>query len=143
VKLSGALPTGRAARIVLMVAVGAYANSSFNGFAYDDEAIVVRHDVVTEGRVVDALSSSYWPEVVRGSGLYRPVTLSGFALEWRLWNGHPAGFHLVNIAVHAAVSLMVFFLVLEMSAPIPALVGGALFSAHPVHSEAVANVVVA
>ena len=123
-KFNGAIPTRRAGLLVLLVAVGAFANSALNGFAYDDEAIVVRHDVVTEGRVVDALSSSYWPEVVRGSGLYRPITLSSFALEWRLWNGHPAGFHLMNIAVHAAVSLMVFFLVLEMSAPIPALVGG-------------------
>ena len=36
---------------------------------------------------------------------------------------------------------MVFFLILEMSATLPALVVGALFAAHPVHSEAVANVV--
>jgi hypothetical protein len=139
--MTGALSPGRAALLVSIVALSAFANSAFNDFAYDDDAIVVQHPVVTEGRALDAFSSPYWPEVVSGSGLYRPVTLASFALEWGLWNGNPAGFHVVNILVHAAVSLMVFFLVLAVSAPIPALVGGALFAAHPVHTEAVANVV--
>ena len=139
--LAGAIPPGRAALLVLIVAVGTFANSALNGFAYDDDAIIVRHPVVTEGRAVDALTSPYWPGVVSGTGLYRPVTLSSFALEWRLWNGHPAGFHLVNIFVHVAVSLLVFLLIFEVSATLPALVGGLLFATHPVHSEAVANVV--
>ena len=136
-----AIPPRRAALLVLLVAVGTYGNSVLNGFAYDDNTIIEGNPVVTEGRVVDALSSSYWPQVVAGAGLYRPVTLSSFALEWRLWNGHPAGFHLVNVVVHVAVSLLVFLLILEVSATLPALVGAALFAAHPVHSEAVANVV--
>ena len=136
-----AIPPRRAALLVLLVAVGTYGNSVLNGFAYDDNTIIEGNPVVTEGRVVDALSSSYWPQVVAGAGLYRPVTLSSFALEWRLWNGHPAGFHLVNVVVHVAVSLLVFLLILEVSTTLPALVGAALFAAHPVHSEAVANVV--
>ena len=140
-KLTERLPPWRAALLVLLVAVGTYANSVLNGFAYDDNTIIGGRAVVTEGRVVEALTSSYWPEAVNDAGLYRPITLSSFALEWRLWNGHPAGFHFVNLAVHAAVSLLVFFLILPVSATLPALVGGALFAAHPVHSEAVANVV--
>ena len=139
-QLSG-IPPWRAAFLVLLVAVGTYANSVPNGFAYDDNTIITGRPVVTEGRVVEALSSAYWPQVVSGAGLYRPVTLSSFALEWKLWKGHPAGFHLVNLVVHAAVSLLVFLLLLPVSAALPALVGGALFAAHPVHSEAVANVV--
>ncbi len=67
--MTGAIPPGRAALLVVIVAVSTFANSLFNGFAYDDDAIVVRHPVVTEGRVLDALSSPYWPEVVSGSGL--------------------------------------------------------------------------
>jgi hypothetical protein len=40
-----------------------------------------------------------------------------------------------------ALSLLVFLLILEVSATLPALIGAALFATHPVHSEAVANVV--
>ena len=139
--LTGAIPPERAAALVLILAVGTFANSALNDFAYDDNTIIVGHPVVTEGRVIQALTSPYWPQVVPGAGLYRPVTLSSFALEWRLWNGHPMGFHVVNIVAHAAASLMVFFLILAVSTTLPALVGAALFAAHPVHSEAVANVV--
>jgi hypothetical protein len=92
-----AIPLRRAALLVLLVVVGTYGNSVLNGFAYDDNTIIEGNPVVAEGRGVDALSSSYWPQVVAGARLYRPVTLSSFALEWRLWNGHPAGFHLVNV----------------------------------------------
>jgi len=38
-------------------------------------------------------------------------------------------------AVHAALSLLVFSLILQVSATLPALVGGALFAAHPVRSN--------
>ena len=140
-KLIGPIPPWRAALLVVLVAVGTYANSALNGFAYDDNTIIVGRPLVTEGRVADVLTSAYWPQAVSGAGLYRPVTLASFAIEWRLWGGHPAGFHLVNLAVHAVVSVLVFLLILPWSATLPALVGGALFAAHPVHSEAVANVV--
>ena len=59
-----AISVRRAALLVLLVAVGTYANSVLNGFAYDDNTIIAGHPVVTEGRVVDALSSSYWPQTV-------------------------------------------------------------------------------
>ena len=138
---TGGIPPKRGAALILMVAVAAYGNSLANGFAYDDTTVIGGNTVVTEGRIVDALSSPYWPEMVDGIGLYRPITSVSYAAEWRLWNGHPAGFHAVNVAAHAAVSVLVFLLILALSAPLPALVGGMLFALHPVHTEAVANVV--
>ena len=125
----------RAAILVSLVAVGTYANSVLTGFAYDDNIIIVGRLLVTEGRAVEGLTAAYWPEAVSGTGLYRPVTLSSFALEWGLWNGHPAGFHPVNLAVHTALSLLVFSLILQVSATLPALVGGALVAAHTVRSN--------
>ncbi len=82
-----AVPPRRAALLVLLVAVGTYANSVRNGFAYDDNTIIVRRSLVTEGRAVEALTSAYWPDAVSGTELYRPITLSSFAVEWGLWNG--------------------------------------------------------
>ena len=74
-KQPSAILPWRAALLVLLVALGAYANS-----------------VLTEGRVVEALTSAYWPQAVSGAGLYGHAF--ELALEWRLWKGHPAGFHL-------------------------------------------------
>jgi Flp pilus assembly protein TadD len=134
--------TGRRARgWVLFVAVAAYLNSLGNGFAYDDNGIIRENPVVTEGRWGEALLAPYWPGAVAGSGLYRPVTTASFAAEWRLWKGEPVGFHAVNVLVHAAVSLLVLGLLARFVATPAALAGALLFAVHPVHVEAVANVV--
>lgn len=90
------IPPMRAAVLILIAAVAAYANSVANDFAYDNNTIISGNDVVTEGRVRDALSSPYWPEMADGVGLYRPIISASYAAEWKLWSGHPAGFHAVN-----------------------------------------------
>ena len=113
-KWTGHIPPVRAAALVLLAAVGTYANSLPNGFAFDDNTIIRGHPVVTEGRVADALRSSYWPAVAVGAGLYRPVTLASEALEWKLWDGRAVGFHTVNVMTHAAVSGLVFLLILGL-----------------------------
>ena len=107
---TGSIPPKRAAVLILIAAVAAYGNSLGNGFAYDDTTVIGGNRVVTEGRIRDALSSPYWPDMVDGIGLYRPVTSASYATEWTLWNGHPAGFHAVNVAAHAVGSVLVFLL---------------------------------
>ncbi len=131
----------RARAWVLFVAVAAYLNSLGNGFAYDDNGVVRENPVVTEGRWGDALLAPYWPGATPGSGLYRPVTTTSFAAEWRLWKGNPMGFHAVNVAMHAVASLLVLALLARLVSPLSALAGALLFAVHPVHVEAVANVV--
>ncbi|MCA9737191.1 MAG: hypothetical protein R3E98_05590 [Gemmatimonadota bacterium] len=131
----------RAAVLLAFVAVAAFANSIGNGFAYDDNEIVLRNPTVVAGRVLDAFATPYWPEHAPGTGLYRPVTVASFALEWPLWNGDPRGFHAVNVLLHAGVTLLVFALLLGWVSTGPAAVGAAWFAIHPVHTEAVANLV--
>jgi len=78
---------------------------------------------------------------VEGTGLYRPVTVASYAAEWRVFKGSTLGFHAVSILAHGLASLLVFMLLLEFFSTAPALAGAAIFAVHPVHSEAVANVV--
>lgn len=133
--------TGRAALLLAFVAVAAYANSVGNGFAYDDNEIVVRNPIVVEGRVADALRRPYWPDFAPGAGLYRPVTVATFAIEWPLWRGNAHLFHAVNVGLHAAVSLALFALLAGLVPRPAAALGAGWFALHPVHTEAVANVV--
>ncbi len=127
--------------LVVVAAVGAFANSLGNGFANDDELIVAGNPVVTGGRWGEALLGPYWAQAREGAGLYRPVTIASFTAEWRLWRGGPLGFHVVSVATHVAVSLLVLALLLRFVPQVPAAVGALLFAVHPVHVEAVANVV--
>jgi len=125
---------------VLVAALAAYANSLGNGFAFDDTWFIAENPVVTEARFGQAFSQAAWPGAVEGTGNYRPLTLSSFAVEWAVWGNATLGYHAVSVAMHALVSLLVLSL-LACFVPVPAaLVGGLFFAVHPVHTEAVANV---
>jgi hypothetical protein len=125
---------------VAFAAVAAYANSLGNGFAFDDNWFIVLNDVVTEARYSDAFTEPAWPGAREGTGNYRPVQLSSFALEWSLWGGSTVGFHVVSVAAHVGVSLLVLAVLSHFVALEAALVGALFFAVHPVHVEAVANV---
>jgi hypothetical protein len=123
------------------VALASYVTALGNGFAYDDNLVVALNPVVTEGDWGGAFLGPYWPVAREGSGLYRPLTTASFVAEWPLWKGSPLGFHAVNVVLHAAVSLLLLALLLRFAALPGALAGALLFAIHPVHVEAVANVV--
>ena len=131
----------RAILWVGLIAVAVYANSVGNGFAYDDTTIVAQNPIVQEGRPLDAFAAPYWPRFAPGSGLYRPVTVASFAVEWGVFGGNPAGFHAVNVLLHAGVSVLVLLLLLQWLPVVPAFLGATVFAVHPIHTEAVANVV--
>lgn len=137
----GGLTPGRAAAWALAAAVVAYLNALGNGFALDDNLILSANPAVSGGRWQEALLGPWWYGARDAGGLWRPVTLGGFAAEWRLWGGSPLGFHAASVAVHALVTLGVLRL-LSLRLPLAASLAGAIwFAVHPVHVEAVANVV--
>src|SRR3989475_3193801 len=74
-----------------------------------------------------------------GGSMYRPLTIAAFALD-RAVDG-AAWLHAVNLAWHAAASVAVAALARRLTNNAGALAAGLLFAVHPVHVEAVANVV--
>jgi hypothetical protein len=131
----------RSTLLVLFVSVAAYVNSLGNTFTYDDRGIVERNPVVTTPLLGEALLGPYWPDAREGTGLYRPVVVTSFALEWRVFGGSPLGFHAMNVVAHAMVSVFLMLLLTSLVPLAPALAGALLFAVHPLHVEAVANVV--
>ncbi|MEO5509972.1 MAG: hypothetical protein ABIS27_05025, partial [Longimicrobiales bacterium] len=119
-----------------------YLNSLLNGFAFDDAFIVQNNTRVhnlTAWR--DIWLTPYWPSLGRELGLYRPLTIFLFAVQWAIGDGARWVFHLTNVAVHAGVCILLFLLLSRITARIPAFLGALIFAVHPLHTEAVANVV--
>jgi len=132
-----------AALLVAGVSFLVFANSLANDFAYDDHHIVRENtEIQSLETLPGAVVKPYWPGVYgRQLGLWRPVTQGVFGLEWLIGGGSATIYHVVNVAGHAAASVLAL-LVLASLMPLPAaLVAGLLFAVHPVHVEAVANVV--
>ena len=72
--------------------------------------------------------------------MYRPLVNLSLRPRSAVGAGTPLVFHATNLALHAACSLLVLALFLELGASTAVAVGGAcLFAAHAVHTEVVAN----
>jgi len=126
---------------VVVLAVVASATALANGFALDDLALVADnarvHSLDHWWRL---FTLPYWPPQY-GASLYRPLVTLAYALQWWTGAGAPWVFHLSSVALYTALCALVLTLLLEVLSPAPALIGAALFAVHPVHVEAVANVV--
>ena len=142
---SGSILAAGPARVYLgvaLVAVAVYANSIVNEFVFDDRLLIEKNRVIQgEGTAGELLLAPYHLGAeLSTTALYRPLTLATFALDYRLGGLDPLGYHIVNILLHAAVSLLVLQLGVRIGISLHgAAVGAVLFAVHPVHTEAVAN----
>jgi protein O-mannosyl-transferase len=120
-----------------------YLNSLPNQFAYDDMHIVVTNPSIQSLEALPgALVQPYWPgDYGRELGLWRPVTTALLGLEYVAGGGAPLIFHVVNVLSHVLAALLVYALLLELMSLPAALAGSLVFAVHPVHVEAVANVI--
>ena len=126
---------GLAAAVLL--AVGAYAISVGHGFVYDDVHVIQAnpdlHSIANWWAIV---TSPWW-----GPEAYRPLTALTFAVDWTIGGGDPRVFHVTNIAVHAIATALVYRLARSLLPTLAATAAALFFAVHPVHVEAVANLV--
>ncbi|MDB5304289.1 MAG: hypothetical protein JWM97_1838, partial [Phycisphaerales bacterium] len=107
-------------------------------FIYDDAWVILKNWRVTHdwGKIWTT------PYALRGPDrLWRPLTLLTFAIEYRIHGATAWPYHLINIVLHAGVSVAVVALGRKLAGPRAGWIAGALFAVHPVHVEAVAGIV--
>lgn len=107
-----------------------------NGFVNDDAVVIVgnsrAHDPSDLGTI---FSSPYWTNT-----LYRPVTVTAFAILWRVGGGIPLPYMVTNLVLMVGVCLLLYRVLVHVGASrTAALVATLLFAVHPVHVEVVAN----
>ncbi|HSV15157.1 MAG TPA: hypothetical protein VLI90_12935 [Tepidisphaeraceae bacterium] len=131
-----AAPALLAAGAALLV----YAITLAGTYVYDDLAIVTLDPRVKS----PALWSQFWTKDYFNGGLdnlYRPLVSMSYGIQWWLHGDRPWAFHLVNWLLHAAVAAAVAELTRRTVGRGAAYIAGLLFAVHPVHVEAVANIV--
>ena len=136
--------------LVFVIAVAVYVNTLPNGFVVDDVHQIVENDWITGvGYLPEIFSRGVWDFEGRASSYYRPLMHALYMATWYVFGRTPWGYHLVNVLLHAGVSLLVFAVVRRLmeredterrtapwlGAPF---VASVLFAVHPIHTEAVA-----
>jgi len=137
--------------LVALVAVLPFAQTLPNPPVLDDGWAVVENPLVQGGlrNTARILTSPYnYGGPGTTGGLFRPVTTLSFAVNYAVHGRSPFGYHLVNLLLHVAASLLVLSLARRLAeatmpdrAPWVALVAGLLFAVHPAHVEAIAPIV--
>lgn len=127
--------------IVLLVAAAllVYGNTLSNDFTLDDDAYIVQNPSVTHPSFRGLF------EATRHNNVFRPASFATFALNWAAGGQQSFGFHLFNLLLHAAVTLLLYALLKGLLANMPqattiAWVAALLFAVHPIHTEAVASI---
>ena len=120
------------ASLMVAAVVVSYLPALQAGFVWNDDTYV------TDNPTLDGVEGLrlIWTEP-KANEQYYPMVFSSYWLEKRLWGLHPFGYHLVNVLLHAASALLLWWLLVRFALP-GAWFAAAVFALHPVAVESVA-----
>ena len=109
----------------------------WGGFVWDDK-------ILTNAEPIQEVSGLWqiWfsPSAIGEEGHYWPLVYTTFWLEHKLWGFDPTGYHIVNVLLHLANTLLVWHILRRLAVPGTWMVA-AVFAVHPLHVESVAWVI--
>lgn len=136
--------------LMLLCAVGLYANTLGHQFVLDDGLVLSDNAIVQKGirGIPEILSKdSFYGAIGESAYLtghrYRPLPLITYAIEVSFFGLNPFVHHMVNVLLYALTGLLLLRLLrwhLFPADPLAALAATMLFIFHPIHTEVVANI---
>jgi tetratricopeptide (TPR) repeat protein len=135
-----------------------YSNTLSHGYVLDDFSAIKENNIVRQGihAIPEIFKTSYRQGYLSvKDGLYRPLSLATYAIEWNYFPDKPGISHFVNVVLYALTGFLLFILLCKLFTspltPLPAgggnkrgevvaFIASLLFIAHPLHAEVVANI---
>lgn len=137
--------------LIFVFAFALYANTLKNEYALDDDIVVVKNADVQSG--IKGIKSILTHSFIYGftghnDQSYRPFVLITYAIEKEFFGNNPSTRHFINVLLFSLSCLLLYYLLgnIFSSSLYPAisiyfpLAVTLLFAAHPIHTEAVANI---
>ncbi len=129
--------------IALLLIGLAFANALGGGFVHDDHRQITDNYLIQHPRsFARALARDVWAFKAEDdrpiSNYWRPVFVAWLIFNYQLFGTSPVGWHVTNLLLHAAVTLLAYGVARRLRAPpAAAAVVAWLFAAHPAHVESV------
>jgi len=103
---------------------------------FDDPEYVTENRVVQNGITAEGI---IWAFTTFHASNWHPVTWLSHMVDCELFGLNPGAQHIVNVLLHAASAVLLFWLLLQLSGKLwPAAIVAALFAWHPLRVESVA-----
>jgi hypothetical protein len=117
-----------------------YGRTLAGNFVFDDRGIIEHQYLLSDfSKIPNVLSLPYW---TKEAGLYRPITLFSYTLNFLFLGNGALGFHLINIILYALTGYLIFLFIRRIfKQDFLAVLTAVLFIILPIHSEAVANII--
>ena len=94
---------------ILVAVAAAYAPALWNGFVWDDTALVLRDPLIRSWRLIPEGFNHFLFVDATASDFYRPVQRMIYTLDYAAFSFAPAGYHFTNIAIHAGAAIALLF----------------------------------
>jgi Tfp pilus assembly protein PilF len=132
--------------LIIILPALLYANALSNSFHYDDLHTIVNNPHIRPATFLDGFSKSadffsssqYYSSETHRVGHYRPLLYTSYVFNYWITGLNPAGFRVVNLALHMGCVILVYVLALYLLADgTMALLAVLIFAIHPFFSEAI------
>lgn len=121
------------ALLLALITVAAFFSALFCSFVhFDDQHYILENPLVINGNFKEILTSLHY-------GLYKPVPLLFFALEYKFFGANAFVFHFNNILFHILNAALMFVFLFKLSkSKFIAFFAALFFAVHPLRVESVA-----
>ncbi|MGO9611373.1 MAG: tetratricopeptide repeat protein [Verrucomicrobiia bacterium] len=117
---------------MVIVTFASYLPALRAGFVFDDAGTLVLYNPILKA---DNGLYRFW--FTTEAPDYYPLTWSLLWSEWHCWGGHPAGYHVVNVLLHAVNAVLVWMVLRRLKVP-GSWLAALVFAVHPVNVATVA-----
>jgi hypothetical protein len=98
--------------VIVLVSFAVYLNTLFNGFVHDDIDQIVDNPWIRDiTKIPTMFTTSVWSFQGYNANYYRPMMHVVYLFNYHLFGLNPWGFHLINIMLHAAASVLVYLVI--------------------------------
>ncbi len=124
--------------IVCAIAI-TFGNTLSYGFVWDDHFLIGDSYFVRHWSAIPKIfTSHFWAGHADWKMYYRPLINVTYLVDYQIWQLRPLGYHLTNVLVHIAVSLVILWIgSLLLRDWLASFVAALVFALHPVHSQSV------
>jgi tetratricopeptide (TPR) repeat protein len=128
--------------LLVLLSLLSYAQTFNYDFCYDDDRLVLKRaeDYKNPRFLSIVFKVPFWGFSPTGAGnYYRPIVTLTYWLNYMLFGLKPGYYHALNLLVHTANGILLFFIILRISGRKElSFFTSALFLTHPIHTASVA-----